>query len=623
MSGFAGIVRIAPSAESDELDRLAVARMARTIAFRGPDSLQQSNQPGASFAFSFLKTGPAPQSDSQPVALDGTVQLIGDVRLDRRNELVDRLAQHGRHPEPGVTDEEIILRTWRLSNEARGCRIFFEELYGDFSFALWEPGKKELHCFRDVMGGRPFYYCAADGMFSFTNTLKTLHDAPGFAPELDREYIGDFLLHSWCPRPESTVYKSIRRLPAGHWLTFSPNGVQVRRFQNLPIEDPIFLKKDREYVEIYRDLLEKAVADRLPRGPASIFLSGGMDSSSIAATVCSLRKKAGAENRLHAVCSDLEPLFDDEEGRWAAKVAEHLGIGFELSHRGDRTPFSGLEDLGGCFPEPLANPFRAIYIDLYRRSSAKSRVVFLGYGGDEILTGQTGAYLVYLTKRGKFLRVLADVAEYVTTSRRLPPLRAGIRSWFRRRLGLADVEPQFPSWLVPSFERELDLRKRWRELQRTEPGVHPVHPLGYRALAGTGWPQFLDVEDAAYTGLPLEVRTPLFDYRLLCFLLRLPALPWCVNKEIVRRAMQGRLPQAILHRPKCPLAKDPLLLHLKKGNWHMDQAGNPSPEIHEFVNWPELLKRGRVEPDLSVWTDMNPIALDRWLKVIEKPEPIQ
>jgi hypothetical protein len=96
-----------------------------------------------------------------------------------------------------------------------------------------------------------------------------------------------------------------------------------------------------------------------------------------------------------------------------------------------------------------------------------------------------------------------------------------------------------------------------------------------------------------------------------------------VNKEIVRRAMQGALPQAILHRPKCPLAKDPLLLHLKKGNWHMDQAGNPSPEIHEFVNWPEFQKRGRVEPDLSVWTDMNPIALDRWLKVIEKPEPIQ
>jgi asparagine synthase (glutamine-hydrolysing) len=623
VSGFAGIVRIAPSPESDGLDRRAIDRMARTIAFRGPDSLQQSNQPGVSFAFSLLKTGPAPQSGSQPVTADGTAWLIGDVRLDRRSELIAALVQNGQRPGPDVTDEEIVLLAWKLWCEAGVRRILFGEVYGDFSFVLWEPGKKELHCFRDVMGGRPFYYSATDGTFSFSNTLAALHHAPGFTPELDREYVGDFLLHSWCPRPESTAYKSIRRLPAGHWLTFSPNGVQVRRFQNLPIEDPIFLKKESEYVEIYRDLLEKAVAGRLPPGPAAIFLSGGMDSSAIAATVCSLRKKSGVENRLHAVCSDLQPLFNDQEGRWAAKVAGHLGIGFELSHRGDCAPFSGLEDLGDRFPEPLANPFRAIYIDLYRRSSAKSRVVFLGYGGDEILTGQAGAYLLYLTKRGKLARALADVAAYVAASRRLPPLRAGIQSWFRRRLGLADVQPQFPSWLEPSFERELDLRKRWRELQRNEPGVHPVHPLGYRALAGTGWPQFLDVEDAAYTGLPLEVRTPLFDYRLLCFLLRLPALPWCVNKKIVRQAMQGALPQPILHRAKCPLAEDPLLLHAKKGDWRLDQLASPSPELREFVSWSEFLKRGQFKPALSLWTDMNPIALDAWLKAIEKPRPIQ
>ena len=284
MSGFAGIVRIMPSIDSDEADHAAIERMANAIAFRGPDSLQKTCKPDAFFAFSLLTTGPAPQADSQPVSLDGKVWLLGDVRLDRRRELIDSLIQRGAQAKSAITDEEIVLLAWKLWRETGLRRIFFEELFGDFSFALWEADKRELHCFRDVMGGRPFYYCAKDGVLSFSNTLQALRNAPGFTNELDREYIGDFLLLSWCPRPQHTVYKSIRRLPPGHWLSFSRDGLQVRPFQRLPVEEPLFLKRDEEYAEIYRELLHKSVMDRLPHGPAAIFLSGGMDSSTIAAT---------------------------------------------------------------------------------------------------------------------------------------------------------------------------------------------------------------------------------------------------------------------------------------------------------------------------------------------------
>src|SRR5207247_571660 len=117
VSGFAGIVRIAPSVESAEADRSSIERMACAIAFRGPDSLQQWHRGGASFVFSLLTTGPAPQSGSQPVTVDGTVWLIGDVRLDRRSELIDSLVQQGQRHEPGVTDEEIVLLAWKLWRE--------------------------------------------------------------------------------------------------------------------------------------------------------------------------------------------------------------------------------------------------------------------------------------------------------------------------------------------------------------------------------------------------------------------------------------------------------------------------------------------------------------------------
>jgi asparagine synthase (glutamine-hydrolysing) len=623
VSGYAGIIRIISTTDSGDADLAAIERMANAIAFRGPDSLQKTRQPGASFVFSLLTTGPAPQANVQPVTLDGEIWLLGDVRLDRRSELIASLTPQGLQPRPGITDEEIVLLAWKLWREAGLRRIFFEELYGDFSFALWEPERHELHCFRDSMGARPFYYCAKDGVLSFSNTMDALQHAPGFNSELDREYIGDFLLHSWCPRPEHTIYKSIRRLPAGHWLTFSRDGLEVKRFQGLPIEEQLVLKRDEEYVEIYRDLLRKSVMDRLPHDPAAIFLSGGMDSSTIAATICELRDKAGEDKRMLAVCADLQPLFDDQEGHWAAKVAEHLGIAFELSHHGDSIPFCEFDEFGIHFSEPMSTPFRAIYAHLYAQSSAKARVIFSGYGGDDVLTGQTGSYLLYLAKRGQLGRALSDVLRYVIAKRRVPPLRAGIYSWLRKRIGLRNWEPSYPTWIEPSFEREFGLRERWQELRRKEQLSHPVHGLGYSSLTSGLWPQVLDQEDAAYIGFPVEVRSPLFDYRLLRFLLRLPALPWCINKEITRRAMQGALPQGIVRRAKSPLPVDPLLLHAKKGNWRPDQTGTAVPSIGEFVNWPELLKSVQFFTECSVWADVPALALNRWLKSVENRTGLQ
>src|SRR5579862_3999 len=613
MSGFAGIVRLEPSLESDEADRATIARMAEAIAFRGPDAQQQWRQNGASFAFSLLTTGPAPQAASQPVTVDGNTWLIGDIRLDRRKELMDALTTAGQGLGPSATDEEIALAAWMLWRDRGNAQIFFEELHGEFGFVIWEPGKRELNCFRDVVGCRPFYYTFTDGVFSFSNTLDALRLAPGFSGDLDREYVADFLLLASCPRPEHTIYRAARRLPSGHQIHVSMQGLALRRYQQLPIEEPLFLRHEEDYIASYRELLEKAVIDRLPRCPAAIFLSGGLDSSAVAATAAALLKKTGAKNDLQGVTADMQPLFDDEEGQWAQRVARHLDISFEWSHHGDLLPFGGLSESRRLFPEPLANPFRAVYLHLYRQSAAKARVVFFGYGGDDVLAGQPGAYLTFMVRRGRIGQALAELANSAARRRRLPPLRIGMRARVRDWFGLRKQMPEPPSWLAEPFARELQLRDRWRGLQRQIPALHPVHPEGYRGLAG-GWAEILDKEDAAYNGLPLEIRLPLFDYRLLRFVLRLPTLPWCVDKELVRRSMQDQLPESILKRPKRILGRDPLALHEKKGNWQFRQFGDPAEEIREFVNWQKFIGRLRYHRVADLWGDCTPIGLNLWLK---------
>src|SRR2546423_11000633 len=105
MSGYAGII----SADNAPPDRDLLDRMAAALAFRGPDAMHITAQSGAGFVFTFLRTGPAPQSSQQPVTLDGRMWLIGDVRLDGRDDLRRKIEQHGVSLTPTATDEELIL----------------------------------------------------------------------------------------------------------------------------------------------------------------------------------------------------------------------------------------------------------------------------------------------------------------------------------------------------------------------------------------------------------------------------------------------------------------------------------------------------------------------------------
>ncbi len=164
MSGFAGIV----SADGGTPDRKAHrANGGTTWRFEGRTPSKSGGALARRFCFTLLRTGPSPQSDAQPFSLDGRIWLLGDVRLDGREELVRKLEQHGEQASADATNEELILRAWRQWAEKS-----FEILMGDFAFALWDAETRQLWCVRDLMGVRPFFYAQAGGQFIFSNTLE-------------------------------------------------------------------------------------------------------------------------------------------------------------------------------------------------------------------------------------------------------------------------------------------------------------------------------------------------------------------------------------------------------------------------------------------------------------------
>src|SRR5277367_1563910 len=358
MSGFSGIVQ----ADGGTPDARLIERMAEHLAFRGPDASQIWTRSGVGFCFTLLRTGPSPQSESQPISLDGRIWLLGDVRLDAREELVRKLEQLGGKISVDVTDEELILRAWQVWGDKS-----FEVLIGDFALAIWDAEAKQLRCARSLMGARPFFYAHAGGQLIFSNTLDVVRVAPPVTAKLDPQFIGDFLLQSWCPDPERTAFLDIRRLPAGHALKYSNHELSVRRFATLPIEDPLFLKRREDYAEEFRNLLEQAVRDRLPAGPAGIFMSGGLDSTSVAAVAKKVRAAGNSSDSLRAYTVDYNPLFEDEEGAFATKVAQHLGIPIDILAGASSSPFCGWEEASLSTPEPCAEPFFALHLEHYRK----------------------------------------------------------------------------------------------------------------------------------------------------------------------------------------------------------------------------------------------------------------
>lgn len=618
MSGYAGIVRIASAGDSAEEDSRRTEKMMAALAFRGPDLQNLWSKQEAHFCFSLLKTGPAPQSHSQPCSSDGQVWLLGDVRLDGREELIRRFEQTGEKFAEAISDEEIVLRVFRTLGERS-----IAELDGDYSFVIWDTTRKRLLGFRDLTGSRPFFYAASADVLSFSNTLDALRAAPGFSSELDEHFLGDFLLTSWCPDPERTIYRSARRLPPGHLLEFSKDGLSIRRAAQLPMEEVLEYRREEEYVEQYQELLHRAVKDRLPEKNCVVFMSGGLDSTAVAAVANQIAKKSGSSSTISAQAMDYRPLFDDPEGEEARRVAEHLQIPFELLHCGDCEPFSGWDAPGFPMPEPRHEPFQAAYIEGFRRAAKEARVGLSGYGGDDILRGQAWPYLRSLLRKGKLFSAIGRIVSHIRDTRTPPVLGLGIRSRIQNRFGASRAPDRFPEWIESGFEKRLNLRERFEELQAKPRSEHPTHPTDYAMLSGPFWPSVLEGEDAAWSGVAMETRAPLLDRRLTRFLLRVPTLPWCMDKKLVRLAMRGVLPMQTVNRPKTPLLQDPLRLHVSQGNWSPFALGATSVASSGFIDGSRLANCIRVSGDESLYANLRPISLDLWLKSVEMTRGIQ
>ncbi len=591
MSGFIGLIHL----DGTPVERELLSRLTDGLAFR-------SNAPPACLVKESVGFGYAPlltvttRPEALAPILDSTTGIVADARLDDRNGLIQTFDAGVRSRLSTMSDAELILYCY-----GRWGRECARHLLGDFSFAIWDGKRRRLFCARDHLGVKPFFYVAQPGRMMVGNTLECIRAHPAVSEALNESSIADFLLFGSNQDPSVTAFQAIQRLPAGHTLTVEPGSLKIERYWHPQWGEPIRYPRTNDYLHHFREILQQAAGDRVSSGHTAVLMSGGVDSTAVAAAA----QKTATTLKAFTVVYD--HLLPDQERRYSTQAARHLKIPINHFAVDQYGLYERAGDPGYSTPEPSDGALTAAFIDHLRHVSSFSSVALCGHGGDAILaiTPELGPSWI---RTGRGVELAAATWQYFCLRHRIPPLGfrgAARRMWTRTPAG---EELDFPVWIHPDLTSRLNLRERWM----SQPAKYPERPA---ILSDPAWPALFESYDAGVTQVPIEVRYPLFDLRVVNYCLRLKAIPWCLDKTVLRSAMRGWLPESIRLRPKTPMAGDPVAIRLARSEWV--DVWDPGPQLARFVQRnrvPRLAGTG-----IAPFPHLRALSLDLWLRGLTKP----
>jgi asparagine synthase (glutamine-hydrolysing) len=545
MSAIVGIVNLDGRPAEPDL----VRRMLDALVHRGPDAADTCGLGAVGLGHRLLRTTPESALEHQPLRSEsGDLCLVLDGRIDNGEELKGLIESRGLRLRDR-TDSELVLRAYQIWGEECPSRLL-----GDFAFGIWDEGRRRLFCARDPLGIRPFYYFSDARRFIFASEIRAIFQVPGIPRDPNEGMVGEHLADA-VTSVRDTLFQHVHRLPPAHALELDSGGLRQKQYWNLDPSYEVRHHRDEEYAEHFRDLFKEAVRCRMRSpGRVAVTVSGGLDSTSIAAMAISL---AGRDALAAYSLSFTEPAADERE--FVTDAATTLGIPIHaIDTEGWTAP--PMEERARAtldFPE---YPNLTAWEPLLRRARAGgSSVVLWGVGGDHWLNG-SDTYAADLLRAFRlpswirFLRdeeaarrssgegssVLGSVARSVVHA--LPrPLSSRLRRYLRGGV---------PRWINPRFARRIGLRDR---LRRPEGLRFPklAQETTYTHLFN-GWGIVeRELLDRYHGELSLEARHPFFDVRLIRFAFGIPEEQRRRRGEkkfILRQAMKGLLPERIRSR---------------------------------------------------------------------------
>ena len=360
---------------ADRGAREALPRMTAALAHRGPDADGFYYDGPAGLGHRRLSIIDIAGSNQPLISQDGSIVVIFNGEIYNFRELRRELTAAG---STFVTkgDGEVIVHAWR----ARGPRML-EWLTGMFAFALWDRARQELFVARDHLGVKPLYYAWHAGSLVFGSEIKALLPFPGLPLAIDRDALSLYLECQYIPAPYS-IYRSIRKLEAGHWLSVRNGVLQTGSFWK-PSYVPKLPLDATSAVDALDEQLKRSVESMLVSDvPVGVFVSGGVDSGLVAAVANQLSGGTIDTFNLgftgNAIVS---------EHKHAARVAEHIGSRHHCLMLAPGDVLAGMDRWVEIFDEPFGDNAALPTMALARFARERVKVVLTGEGADEIFGG--------------------------------------------------------------------------------------------------------------------------------------------------------------------------------------------------------------------------------------------
>jgi asparagine synthase (glutamine-hydrolysing) len=524
-------------------------RMATAISHRGPDDggLLADDTGGLGFRrLSIIDVA----GGHQPIYNeDESAAIILNGEIYNHHELRSGLIERG-HRFRTRSDVETVLHLW----EEKGERCL-DDMRGMFALAIWNRRDRSLFLARDRVGKKPIYYATLpNGGIVFGSEIKAILQHPEVRREPDPRALDHFLTLQYVPSP-MTAFAGIKRLPPASWLRWREGKIETGRYWHLEYEDK-FRESEAELKEELLRLLREAVAIRLESEvPLGAFLSGGIDSSAVVAFASQAMSRP-----LKTFSIGFQPASFDESA-YARMVAEKFGTDHhELIVTGGAPDL--IDDIVWHYDQPFGDSSAVPSFHVARITRPHVTVVLNGDGGDESFAGydryrlsRFGTYFrVPLPARLGIQALARPAARFFGRGRRI--VDVGVRDQYEAYYAtLVHVHPARKPWLYTDEFRA-------RVAEQVSPALAHMRATPHAALLDS----MLDTDvnhylpddllvkmDVATMAYSLEARSPLLDHKVMEFMARVPAglkLRGGESKYLLKSALRGILPDAILDRPK-------------------------------------------------------------------------
>lgn len=536
-------------------------RMTKALAHRGPDGEGlKAFQADAAFLGHRRLSIVDIDGGHQPMCNeDATVWVSFNGEIYNHAALRAELRDKGHTFTSDHSDTEVLVHGWEEWGEALP-----QKLNGMFAFAIWDRRSKSFFLARDRFGEKPLYWGHTNDVFLFASELSAFPGHHAFTPELDSLSLKKYFAHGYVPAPNA-IYRNTQKLQPGHWLKLeSGKAPHIQAYWQFHIEPATNPPSLNEAAEEVRSLLLRSVERRLMSDvPLGVFLSGGMDSSAAVAAMCQLRDPES----VNSFCIGFnEPTFDE------SAHAQAMADAVNCHHHANILDMDAARILIGevlvHMDEPLADGSLLPTYLLSRFARQRVTVALSGDGGDELFGGYdpfkalkvSGIYHAVMPKFAhKVARCLADL---------LPQSGANMSLDFkiRRTLQGLDFGPELwnPVWLAPL--EPCDIEDLFNEPIHTDELYSEVLALWSRTdqlgvvdktlefFSNFYLPDnILTKVDRASMQNGLEARSVFLDNDLVDFVRTLPAaykFDGRNQKVVLKKALEGLVPQSILDRPK-------------------------------------------------------------------------